>query len=144
MCCLQRGLVTVFSQLFFFLQLEWWKVCRQIAQMCHFSSLICFWIFPPFNWFFSIVWNHFSSSNPASGVFNKKSDREGQQTKLSTTLWRLKWCLKFAHCLHHVCVSSEMSLLSNLQRGFCLCSFSDCMNQTLFVCHDKAEHFYLG
>lgn len=88
---LQQGLVTAFI------------LCEWIAQMCHFLPLICFFGFlhlliGPF----SVVRNLFNSSNSAAGVFNKKSDRGGQQTKLSTTLCRLKWCWKFAHCLHRV------------------------------------------
>lgn len=87
-----------------------------------FLPLICFWILPPFNWVFSIVWNPFTSSNSALGVFNMKSDNDVQQTKLNTILCRLKWCLKFAHCMHHICVwdfwLSEISQLSNLQHSF--------------------------
>lgn len=89
------------AKLFFFFQLRWWKVCERI-EVCH--VLLPIWLYTSAPLIASlVVYAIFFSSNSAFGVFYEKSDKEGQQTKLSTTLCRFKRCLKFAHCLHYVC-----------------------------------------
>lgn len=52
--------------------------------------------------FFFCAWNRFSSSTSASDIVNRKSDRAGQQTKLSTSSCRYKCRLKFCSFLHDV------------------------------------------